>query len=137
MSDEASQDELKEVIDNIESTCSEVKIIYEVLRRVQTPEPDLRRKVDTCLSLSGFIIQKAHRQLKGHAADMEEEPWPDVGSILDSTGSLSRPPSHQSRCGSTHSSIHSVKRNEAAAGAAASQEVLAVFEEQEKEVVEL
>lgn len=62
----------------------------------------------------------------------------DVGSILDSTGSLSRPPVLQrSKCGSTRSSIHSVKRSEAAAEVAASQEVLAVLDEQEREEIEL
>lgn len=61
---------------------------------MQTRESDLRRRVNTCISLSVFIIQKAERQLKGHTADEEEEPWPDVGSVLDSTGSLLRPLSH-------------------------------------------
>lgn len=133
----ASQDELNVLIENIESSCSELKAIYEELRRVQTPERDLRRRIDACISLSGFIVRRAQGQCEGHAADVEKEPWLDVGSILDSTGSLSRPPSHQSKCSSTQSSIHSVKRNEAVAEAAASQEVLAVLEEQEREASEL
>ncbi len=125
------------LIENIESSCSELKAIYEELRRVQTPEQDLRRRIDACISLSGFIVKRAQEQCEGHAADVEEEPWPDVGSILDSTGSLSRPLSHQSKRSSTHSSIHSVKRNDAVAEAAASQEVLAVLEEKEREAAEL
>ncbi|KAL4009472.1 hypothetical protein ACER0C_003324 [Sarotherodon galilaeus] len=56
---------------------------------------------------------------------------------LGSTGSVSRPLSRQSGCSSTHSSSHSVKRIEAVAEAAATQEVLAVLEEQEKEETEL
>lgn len=137
LDDDASENELNELVENIQHTCSDVKVIYEELRRVQTPEPDLRRRVDTCISLSDFIIQRAERQLKGHKAYKDEEPWPDVGSILDSTGSVSRPLSHQSRCSSTHSSVRSVKRIEAVAEAAASQEVLAVLEEQEREETEL
>lgn len=137
MTDSASEDELNKLIENMKSTCSDVQVIYEELRRMQTPEPNLRRRIDTCISLSGFIIQKAERQLKGHTSDEEEEPWPDVGSILDSTGSLPRPPSRRSKCVSIHSSIHSVKRNEAAAEAAASKEILAVLDEQEREAIEL
>lgn len=34
--DEASQDELNELTENIESSCSEVKVIYEELHRMQT-----------------------------------------------------------------------------------------------------
>ncbi|XP_062248605.1 uncharacterized protein LOC133957162 [Platichthys flesus] len=82
------------------------------------------------------MIEKAERQLKGHTAE-EEEPWPDVGSVLDSTGSLSRPLSQRSKRGSNYTSVCSVKRYEAAAEAAASREVLAVLEEQERETTEL
>lgn len=137
LSDDASEDELNELIENIKYTCSAVRVVYEELRQIQTPEPDLRRRVDTCISFSGFLIKRAERQLKGHKSDEDEEPWPDVGSVLDSTGSVSRPLSHRSRCSSTHTSIHSVKRIEAVAEAAATQEVLAVLEEQEREETEL
>lgn len=51
-----SEAELNELKDNVESTCSEVKAIYEELRCVQTPDPDLRRRVDTCITLSDCII---------------------------------------------------------------------------------
>ena len=137
MTDEASKDELNQLIENIQNTCSEVKVIYEELRRIQTPEQDLRRRVDKCVELSGFITQRADRQLKGLTTDDEEEPWPDVGSTLDSTGSTSKPMSYRSKCGSATSSSIAVRRNEAAAEAAASQEILAVLEEQEKEETEL
>ncbi|KAJ8375844.1 hypothetical protein SKAU_G00064240 [Synaphobranchus kaupii] len=82
-------------------------------------------------------MQRAERQLEGHTAEEEELPWPDVGSILDSTGSLSRTLSHRSKSSSGHSSFHSVRKYEAAAEAAASQEVLTVLDEQEREVKEL
>lgn len=49
LTDDASADELNELIENIQSTCSDVKGIYEELRRIQTPESDLRRRVDTCI----------------------------------------------------------------------------------------
>ncbi|XP_028316746.1 uncharacterized protein LOC114471941 [Gouania willdenowi] len=135
--DEASEDELKDLIENVENSCSDVQNIYEELRQIQTPDPDMRRRVDLCMSLSAFIVKRARSQVKGHTSDEQEEAWPDLGSILNSTGSLSMPPSHRSQCGSNHSSIQSIKRNEAAAEAAASQEVLAVLEEQDKEAAEI
>lgn len=62
----------------------------------------------------------------------EKETWPDFGSIIDCTGSLSIS-KHSYAC----SSIHSVKRNEAVAEAAAAQEVWAELGEQEREATEL
>lgn len=46
---DATEEELKELMENIKSTCTDVKNIYEELRCIQTPESDLRRRVDTCL----------------------------------------------------------------------------------------
>lgn len=135
LADEASKSELKELIGNMESACSDMTTIYDELRRLQVPEADLRRRVDTCVSLSAFMIKRANEQLKGHTSDQSIEPWPDVVSILDSASSSLRSPSH--KCGSVHSSIQSLKRKEAEAEAAASKEVLAVLDEQEKEVTEL
>lgn len=48
LSGEVSEEELKELIKNVGNTCAEVKLVYEELRRLQTPETDLRRRVDTC-----------------------------------------------------------------------------------------
>lgn len=73
LNDEASIEELNELIENMKGTCSDVKVIYEELRRLKTPETELRRKVDTCISLTDFIIRKAERQLKEHATGKEEE----------------------------------------------------------------
>ncbi|XP_023817899.1 stress response protein NST1-like isoform X1 [Oryzias latipes] len=132
LSDKVSKEELKEIIEDLQATSSAVQGMYDELRQVCTPESDLRRKVDTCMSLSRFIIQKTKRQLQGSPADEEEEPWPDVGSILNSTVSSSQSMSDRSKCDSFHSSVQSAKRRDAAA----CQEVLAVLEEQEKEAVE-
>lgn len=64
LTDEASREELNELIKNMKGTCSDVKDIYEELCCLQAPETELRRKVDTCISLSDFIIRKAEKQLK-------------------------------------------------------------------------
>jgi len=86
----------------------------------------------TCVSLSDHIIFRVQRQLSGHSEEEEEEPWPDHGSILNSTSSQSR-----SKHSFASSNILSVKTNEAIAEAAAAQEILAVLDEQEKETTEL
>lgn len=65
LSNEDSQDELNVQIENIESSCSELKAIYEELHRVQTPEQDLQRRIDACISLSGFIVKRAQEQCEG------------------------------------------------------------------------
>lgn len=102
---------------------------------MQTPEPDVRRRVDACISLSDHIVQRAIRHVTVYPEQEEAEPWPDLESVLDCTSSLSK--SHKSKYSSVSSSILSVKRNEAVVEAAAAQEVLAVLDEQDKEATEL
>lgn len=81
-----------------------------------------------CRSLSGHVILRVERQLKGHTGEEEKEPCPDFGSDLDTAYSFSK----HSYASST---IHSGKRN--VAEAAAAQEVFAVLDEQEREATEL
>ena len=129
---EASESELSELIDNINITCKDVQTVYEQIREVDTPDADLRRKVDACASLSDFIVNKAMKSLKG---EQDEESWPDIGSCLGSDSFKSR--SRGSKSSKSQSSSPSIKMLDAEAEAAASQEILAVMEEQEKEAAEL
>ena len=135
LSDEISDEELNKLIDDLQSTCTDVKTTYEELRQIQAPDADVRRKVDACVAMSEFMIKRAQQLIDGDAA-LNEEQWPDVGSILNSSSpslkSLYLRSEHN-----THSSNHSVKRDEAVAEAAAAKEVLSVLEEQDKEVTEL
>ncbi|XP_032411399.1 uncharacterized protein LOC116714770 isoform X2 [Xiphophorus hellerii] len=132
---EASDSELKELINNVNITCRDMQTIYEEIRQMQTPDADARRKVDACTSLSAFIVRRAEKQLQGHFAEGDEEPWPDFGSCLGSESTTSRSKSRRSK--SSSESSQTTKRLEAEAEAAASQEILAVMEEQEKETIEL
>ena len=108
---------------------------YEELRRVQISEPDVHRRVNTCISLSDHIIQRAARHLTDYPKQEEAEPWPDFGLILDSTISLSK--SHKSKYSSVSSSIVSVKKKNETVGEATATQVLAVLDEQDKEASEL
>lgn len=132
LTDTATENELTELIDNVNITCRNVQAIYNEICQIQAPDPDMRCKVDACTSLSDFIVKRAEKWLEGHAEE-DKEPWPDVGSCLESEGSKSKSKSQGSNCNSVLSSTQSVKRVEAAADAAASQEILAVMEEQERQ----
>ena len=131
---EASESELNELIYNINVTCKDVQAVYEQIRQIDTPNADTRRKVDACSSLSAFIIKQAQKYLKGQE---DEEPWPDFGSCLGSESSKSRSKSQMSKSSSSQCRSQTAKKVEAEAEAAASKEVLAVMEEQEKEAAEL
>ena len=72
----ASEDDLKELIEDIKAACFDVKAIYEELHRVQTPEPDVWRTVDSCISLLDHFIQRAVRNLTRYPLYREAEHWP-------------------------------------------------------------
>nr|XP_061819695.1 uncharacterized protein LOC133608465 [Nerophis lumbriciformis] len=135
MSDEISEEELNKSMDHLQATCADVKAVYEEFCQMQAPDADVRRKVDACVSMSEFMIKRAQQLIEGDAA-VNEEQWPDIGSILNSSipslKSLYLRSEHN-----THLSNLSVKRDDAVAEAAAAKEVLSVLKEQDKEVTEL
>ncbi|KAK7888621.1 hypothetical protein WMY93_024181 [Mugilogobius chulae] len=135
LTDTATESELKELLDNVKRTCQNVQSIYDEIRQIEAPDSDMRRKVDACTSLSDFIVKKAERWLEGNT-EGDKEAWPDVGSCLESEGSKSKSKSQESSS-TVLSHAQSIKRVEAAADAAASQEILAVLEEQEKQASKL
>ncbi|KAK0131246.1 hypothetical protein N1851_034068 [Merluccius polli] len=116
--------------------------VYEELRRVTTPDQDIRRRVDLCVEISSFLVAKASSRLGGKTPDGEEQDWPEAGSLWNSStsdlgtvASILKGSSEYSNT-SEHSRT-SVKRQEAAANAAASQAVLEVLQEQEREQLEI
>lgn len=93
-----------------------------------------RVRVDLCVQISKFIVCRASSRLDGNIPEGEEQDWPEAGSLFNSsvssfTSSLKRT--------SVHSSGSTEKRQEAAANAAASQAVLKVLQEQEREQREI
>lgn len=77
-------------------------------------------------------------QLTWMGSPHEDEPdWPEAGSLWNSTKSEFDYVTSILKGASEHSNASSVKRQEAAANAAASQAVLKVLEEQQREQLEL
>lgn len=127
-SEPLSEDLLHDIMSDVSGLSADVQRAYNELRQLTPPDQETRRKVDICVQISKFILSKSTSYMDGKAAE-EEQDWPDVGSLFQST--LCK--SHTSE----HSSKSSVRHQEAAAEAAASQAVLKVLEEQEIEQMEI
>lgn len=115
---------------------ADVQRIYDKLHKVSLPDQDIRRREDQCVEISKFIEFRVSSRL-GAKIPEQEQKWPEAGSLFDS--SISKPGSVISilRGISEHSCRSSVKCQEAAAQATASQAVLKVLKEQEKEQLEI
>ncbi|XP_053363240.1 uncharacterized protein LOC128533064 [Clarias gariepinus] len=127
-SEPLSEDLLNDIVGDVTGLSVDTQRAYNELRQVTTPDSETRRKVDICVQISKFIVSKAEGYMQGKIAE-EEQDWPDVGSLFESTVCKSHT--------SDRSSNSSVKHQEAAAEAAASQAVLKVLEEQEIEQIEI
>lgn len=113
---------LNDIISDVSGLSADVQRAYDELRQLTPPDQETRRKVDICVQISNFIVSKA-TSCEDAETPKEEQDWPDVGSLFQSTVCKSHT--------SGHSSKSSVKHQEAAAEAAASQAVLKVLEEQD------
>ncbi|XP_042244222.1 uncharacterized protein LOC121880779 isoform X1 [Thunnus maccoyii] len=131
-----SDDLLQDIIGDVIGLSADVQRIYDELRKVSPPGQDTRRRVDQCVEISKFIVSRASSRLGGKIPEREQE-WPEAGSLFDSSISKSGSVISILRGTSEHSSQSPVNRQEAAAEAAASQAVLKVLQEQEKEQVEI
>ena len=131
LKDRLSEELLKDIIGDIAGFSADVQLIYDELRNVSTPDQDTRRKVDLCVEISNFIVSKASSRLDG------EVKWPEAGSLFGTSSSKSGSFTTELKVPSINSSRSSIKRQEAAAEAAASEAVLKVLEQQEKEQQEI
>ncbi|XP_056292769.1 uncharacterized protein LOC130207974 [Pseudoliparis swirei] len=120
---------LQDHISIIERESSELNIVYEDYRRIDSPPHEMRRKLDTCISVTKIVVHNAQSQIQG---TKEELIWPDASSVFASTtSSVSSPDSKCSKATSIRSNISSVKRQEAAAEYAATRAVLKIMAEQD------
>lgn len=117
---------LQEHISTIQKELSELDTVYDEYRKIDSPPHDMRRKLDNCISVTGIVVQNAQSQIQG---TKEELIWPDAGSVFASSASSVSPSA--SNCSKAHSTVSSVKRQEAAAEYAATQAVLKIMAEQE------
>ncbi|XP_054865646.1 uncharacterized protein LOC129348710 [Amphiprion ocellaris] len=132
-SDPLSEDLLEDIIGDVAGLRADVTKVYDELRKLIPPDQETRRRVDLCVEISGFIVNRATNRLDGK--EEEEVDWPDAGSLFQTSsksGSF-----NTTKSMSEHSSRSSVKHQEAAAEAAASRAVLKVLQEQEREQQEI
>lgn len=120
---------LEEHISTIERELSELNIVYDEYRRIDSPDHEMRCKMDKCTSVTEIVVKNAQSQIQGTE---EETVWPDAGSVFaSSASSVSLAASKYSKANSILSHASSVKRQEAAAEYAATQAVLKIMAEQE------
>lgn len=133
-SDPLSEDLLEDIIGDVKGLRADVTKVYDELRKLTPPDQETRRRVDLCVEISSFILTRAANRLDGN--EEEEKDWPDAGSLFQTISSKSGF-FNTTKNISEHSSRSSVKHQEAAAEAAASQAVLKVLKEQEREQQEI
>lgn len=90
-----------------------------------------------CVEISRFIVNKVSGLLGKGIPAVEEQKWPEAGSVFDSSTSKSNSVSSMLKEASEQSSRSSVKRQEAAAELAVSQGILKVLEEKERQEQEV
>lgn len=132
-----SDDLLNDFIGDVSSLSADVQRVYDELRNVSTPDQDTRRRVDRCVEISNFIIFRASSRLDGRIPKGEEQDWPEVGSLFNSSIYKSSSVTSILKGASEHSNRSSVKWQDAAADAAASQAILKVLKEKEREQLEI
>lgn len=127
-----NKDILEDIIGDVRGLCADVTKVYEELRKLTPPDQESRRRVDLCVEISGFLVNKATSRLEGK----EEQDWPEAGSLFQTVSNKSSS-FNTTKNSNEHSHRSSIKRQEAAAEAAASQAVLKILEEQETEQQEI
>ncbi|XP_026063117.1 uncharacterized protein LOC113046489 [Carassius auratus] len=128
-----------EVVSTINATQSEVDHIYGDIRSITSPEPEIRRKNDTCLAITSTANEKSQRFLNGDPKDI---PWPDSDSVFEATVSSiisanSSKSKSVSKMSSQSYSDSLQKRQEAAAEVASTQEVIKIMKTQHQHEEEI
>lgn len=120
-------DTLQEHISSIQKELSELNVVYDEYRRLDSPPHDMRRKLDNCIAITSKVVENAQSQMEGND---EELIWPDAPSVFATTvfGSLKS----VTRCDTVCTSQSAARRQEAAAEYAATRAVLKIMAEQEQ-----
>lgn len=146
---------LHEHITKVNDAARELNDVYEELRRIDIPDQDTRRRIDTCEAVTKTIIKTAKGHLTTEADEDQEikkqdKKERDIESVFKSTASDRTSISHHtkfarssvhsrsnSRVTSRRSSQYSAHRQEAAAEVAANEAELQVLLEKEDHIKEL
>lgn len=132
-----SEDLLNDIISDVTGLSADVQRVYEELRKISAPDQVTRRRVDRCVEISTFVASRASSRLHGRSPEKEEQDWPEAGSLFNSSTCNSGSVASILKGTSVLSSRSSARRQDAAADVAASQAVLKVLQEQEKEQLEI
>ncbi|XP_048829625.1 uncharacterized protein LOC125706829 [Brienomyrus brachyistius] len=127
-------DLINEVANMINTIQSDVDNIYDKIRDITSPEPEIRRKNDTCHAITRVANEKVRCYLDG-VSDFEILSWPDAESVFDTTvSSVISATTSKSRTGSKGSkqSFYKLlqKKHQAAADVAATQEIIKIMKTQ-------
>lgn len=76
---------LNDIIGDVRGLCADVQRVYDELRRVSTPDQDMRRRVDLCVEISNFIVSRASSHLDERIPEEDEQDWPEAGSLWNSS----------------------------------------------------
>ncbi|KAJ8404442.1 hypothetical protein AAFF_G00337090 [Aldrovandia affinis] len=138
---------LHEHITKVDDASKHLNLVYEDLRRIDIPDHDTRRRIDTCEAVTRMIIETARGRLdtrEGEGQGDEEQDWKETASVFKSAASDKLSVNSHRAKSSTHSrsnskatSRRSSHRQEAAAEVAANEATLEVLLEQERHIEEL
>ena len=157
LSEECPNSLLHEQITKVSDAANDLNDIYEELRRIDIPDPDTRRRIDTCEAVTKTIIETARSYLhtetdEDQGIEKQDSKDRDRESVFKSTASDRSSISHHTKSKSTRSSVHSrsnskvtsrrssqysAHRREAAAEVAANEAALQVLLEKERHIKEL
>lgn len=134
---------IAEAVSTIDAFEKDIYKTYDEIRKMESPDIEIRRKCDVCCAISHAAKAKAQCLLEQNG-NPEEIPWPDSESVFErSSGSVSSGITCKSKVMSNvskRSSLGTQQRQEAAAEVAASEEVIKIMKTQhqrEKEIREL
>ncbi|XP_039902265.1 uncharacterized protein LOC120742861 [Simochromis diagramma] len=135
---------IPEAVSVIDTSMTDICNIHDEIRKIQSPDIEMRRRCDVCMAISETARAKA-RCLLEEDGDPNSIPWPDSESVYDSSSSsASSRITYKSRSVSGMSKQSSLvtlqQRQEAAADVAATEEVIKIMKTQhqcEEEIREL
>lgn len=122
---------IPEAVSVIDTSMTDICNIHDEIRKIQSPDIEMRRRCDVCMAISETARAKA-RCLLEEDGDPNSIPWPDSESVYDSSSSsASSRITYKSRSISGMSKQSSLvtlqQRQEAAAEVAATEEVIKII----------
>jgi len=127
-------DLIPEAVSAIDTIATDICNIYDEIRKIESPDLEIKRRCDVCCAVSDTARTKAQCLLEENG-DPDSIPWPDSESVFESSSSSTSSGitfKSKSMAGMSHqSSVVSLQqRQEAAAEVAATEEVIKIMKTQ-------